>query len=55
MNPARSFGPALASGNWEYLGAYIAGPIIGAMLAAVTYQFIRCDDSKTTNEVKGCC
>src|ERR1700677_4856199 len=30
MNPARSFGPALASGTWHELWIYIAGPLIGA-------------------------
>ena len=37
MNPARTFGPALASGNWAGHWLYWAGPIIGASLAAVTY------------------
>jgi arsenate reductase (thioredoxin) len=32
MNPARSFGPALASGTWRDLWIYIAGPLIGAAI-----------------------
>jgi MIP family channel proteins len=38
MNPARSFGPALASGIFEAQGVYFIGPLIGAILAAVLYD-----------------
>ena len=41
MNPARSFGPALASGTWTAFWIYIVGPIVGAALGAFAYQFIR--------------
>jgi aquaporin Z len=33
MNPARSFGPALITGDWRAFWAYIAGPLLGAALA----------------------
>lgn len=33
MNPARSFGPALVSGDWRSFWAYVAGPVIGAGIA----------------------
>jgi aquaporin Z len=33
MNPVRSFGPALVSGDWSSYWAYVAGPLIGAVLA----------------------
>ena len=41
MNPARSFGPALASGEWREFWVYAVGPIAGAALGALTYQVVR--------------
>jgi MIP family channel proteins len=41
MNPARSFGPALASGTWTDFWIYIVGPLLGAAIGAFAYQFIR--------------
>jgi MIP family channel proteins len=41
MNPARSFGPALAAGEWQQFWIYLAGPILGATLGAGAYQLIR--------------
>jgi aquaporin NIP len=41
MNPARSFGPALASGQWHEFWIYVVGPMLGAALGALAYQFIR--------------
>ncbi len=41
MNPARSFGPALASGHWTHFWIYLVGPVIGATLGALSYQYIR--------------
>lgn len=41
MNPARSFGPALASGTWHDFWIYVTGPVVGAVLGAVAYQLVR--------------
>jgi aquaporin NIP len=43
MNPARSFGPALAAGEWHDFWIYLAGPIAGAALGALAYQLVRGD------------
>jgi aquaporin NIP len=41
MNPARSFGPALASGEWHQFWIYVAAPVAGAALGAFAYQLVR--------------
>jgi hypothetical protein len=41
MNPARSFGPALVSGEWRDFWVYLVGPITGAALGALSYQLVR--------------
>jgi glycerol uptake facilitator-like aquaporin len=51
MNPARSFGPALASGEWSDFWLYLAGPIAGAALGAFAYQLVRGDTSHAPDEV----
>ena len=39
MNPARSFGPAIASGVFAGQFIYWVGPIIGAIAAALVWEF----------------
>jgi len=41
MNPARSLGPALISGSFGSLWVYLLAPPLGALLAALAYQFVR--------------
>jgi aquaporin NIP len=41
MNPIRSLGPALVSGDLHALWLYIIAPIIGTSLGALIYQFVR--------------
>jgi glycerol uptake facilitator-like aquaporin len=41
MNPARSIGPAIVSGDPDALWIYIAAPLAGAALGALIYQFLR--------------
>jgi len=41
INPARSLGPALVSGNLHALWLYIVAPVVGACLGGLAYQFVR--------------
>ncbi len=38
MNPARSFGPALALLNFSYLWIYLVGPLLGGAAAGLLYS-----------------
>jgi aquaporin TIP len=40
MNPARSLGPAVAAGEYTGVWVYFIGPVIGATLAAVSYDMV---------------
>jgi MIP family channel proteins len=40
VNPARWFGPALIGNDFGGTWPYIAGPIVGAALAAAVYRFV---------------
>jgi MIP family channel proteins len=41
MNPMRSLGPALVSGDLHALWIYILAPIVGASVGGLAYQFVR--------------
>jgi aquaporin NIP len=41
MNPMRSLGPALVSGDLHALWLYIVAPIVGTSIGALAYQLIR--------------
>jgi aquaporin NIP len=41
MNPARSLGPALVSGDLHALWLYIVAPILGTSVGGLAYQFVR--------------
>jgi aquaporin NIP len=51
MKPARSFGPALAAGEWTDFWIYIAAPVAGATLGAFAYQLVRGDGPRRPEEV----
>jgi aquaporin Z len=38
LNPARTLGPAIASGNFANLWLYFGGPILGGIVAALLYN-----------------
>jgi glycerol uptake facilitator-like aquaporin len=40
LNPARSFGPALATHHWQNHGVYWVGPLFGGALAGILYDAI---------------
>jgi aquaporin NIP len=47
MNPARSIGPALVSGELHGLWIYVAGPLLGATAGALAYQLVRGEDPRS--------
>ena len=43
LNPARSFGPALIVGNFDYQWIYWIAPILGGLIAAGVYKGLHKD------------
>ena len=52
MNPARSFGPALAAGEFSDFWIYVVGPLAGASLAALAYQWVRVEDDEISADTE---
>ena len=52
MNPARSFGPAMVELNWADHWVYWLGPLIGAALAALSYEFVFMHREDDDSDVK---
>ena len=50
MNPARSFGPAVAVGEWTDFWIYVAGPVAGAITGAIAYELVRGDRADAQGE-----
>jgi aquaporin NIP len=48
MNPMRSMGPALVSGDLHALWLYILAPVVGTSIGAVLYQFVRGESAHPT-------
>ena len=44
MNPARSLAPALLSGTWTGQWVYLLAPLLGAVLGAYVYRWLRDTD-----------
>ena len=40
MNPARAFGPSLVGWRWNYHWVFWVGPLLGAALAALIYEYV---------------
>ena len=53
MNPARSLGPALVSGTWTDFWVYLVGPLLGAPLGALAYQYMRGEHPSATPPHEG--
>ena len=45
LNPARYLGPAIVSNNLSHVAIYLIGPIVGAVLGAMAYQFMAAKQS----------
>ncbi len=53
LNPARSLGPALVSGDLHALWIYILAPLAGAAIGGLAYQLVRGEQAEATNARPG--
>lgn len=44
MNPVRTLGPAVASGNYKQLWIYLVAPTAGAIAGAAVYTAVKLSD-----------
>ncbi len=52
MNPARSFGPAIVANIWTDHWIYWLGPLIGAGVAALVYEFVFLHREEEDSEIQ---
>ncbi|WP_158542990.1 aquaporin [Phytoactinopolyspora halophila] len=47
LNPARAFGPAVVGGEWSGIASWLVGPLLGAAIAWLIYEFVIGADDDT--------
>lgn len=47
LNPARWFGPAAVTGTWSTWSVWVVGPLLGAVLAALVFDYVLTPKRKT--------
>jgi len=50
MNPARSLGPGIVTGDLHAVWIYLLAPLVGAALGALAYTFIRAEANSTDRD-----
>lgn len=55
MNPARSLAPAILNGSFQNLWVYLVITVIGTILGARVYEWIRCHKESSSEDSHGCC
>ena len=51
MNPARSFGPAVASLHFEHLWIYLTAPVLGAAAAILLYNYFKSQNKSIQTKI----